>query len=47
MKAVREVSGKGRYNVCLTDICLTNDFTEDLTEELASLKTDTVTHYLT
>ena len=40
MKAVREVSEKGKYNVCLTDICLTDDLTEDLTEELASLKTE-------
>ena len=31
---------KGKYNVCLTDICLTEDLTEDLTEELASLKTE-------
>ena len=35
MRASREVSEKGRYNVCLTD-----DLTEDLTEELASLKTE-------
>ena len=36
MKAVRELSEKGKYNVCLTDICLT----DDLNEELASLKTE-------
>ena len=35
VKAVRE---EGKYNVCLTDICLTDDLTEDLTEELASFK---------
>ena len=40
MKASREVSEKGKYNVCLTDVCLTDDLTEDLTEELASLKTE-------
>ena len=40
MKAVREVIEKGKYNVCLTDTCLTDDLTEDLTEELASLKTE-------
>ena len=40
MKAVREVSEKGKYDVCLTDICLTDGLTEDLTEELASLKTE-------
>ena len=40
VKAVREVSEKGKYNVCLTDICLTDVLTEDLTEELASLKTE-------
>ena len=40
VKAVREVCEKGKYNVCLTDICLTDDLTEDLTEELASLKTE-------
>ena len=40
VKASREVSEKGKYNVCLTDVCLTDDLTEDLTEELASLKTE-------
>ena len=40
VKAVREVSEKGKFNVCLTDICLTDDLTEDMTKELASLKTE-------
>ena len=40
VKASKEVSEKGKYNVCLTDVCLTDDLTEDLTEELASFKTE-------
>ena len=40
VKAVSEVSEKGKYDVCLTDECLTDDLTENLTEELASLKTE-------
>ena len=40
VKASREVSEKGKYDVCLTDVCLTDGLTEDLTEELASLKTE-------
>ena len=38
--ALSEIAKFISLSICLTDVCLTDDLTEHLTEELASLKTE-------